>query len=952
LDDDLIDEAEAYQASSLSYYNEEPPSIEAQRDILKQKYEDLLNRFLPDELPRPKPDLSYTDVVAWESWTPEESTEARVPANRTTLTFNSDTGCRRLLLAYIRQIEPIFGASSHATALENRDTLLEEALGKVFCTSALRLLERQGYEVSDVACWAWIFTAPAPDLSIFRYVTLMGQFFDNPSLFRPIPTFIVLQLLRSPSFGQLALKRLVETLLRQFNYAYEQRWYGGWRFWVSRVCLVVRLLRQARRTDPSLLAEITSIVRHLFSNIYAFHGKEFKHAELGELHMLAHVYNRFLSLISLAPPIEPYKWSLAQQNAQLALVRLMIEFQPQLPVTREGFRALIKVQLAHRKTTEERVWAEAKSLSWPPWRRNKMGIEEDLEYPGKESRAMKLLRRMTEAGYAHGPWEKAASVLSGWDTDKSPTIQTRSVLGRAKLMMFPRNEEPKTEETTSSEVWAARVRATRSKLEAWAAFSAYVKSIPLAQRQFVPYFAMLERLLAKTVEPESALGSRYLPGDLKEAFTDPINPNQRVYVETEVPTPSDFYLLMRNDGFKPAGTVLCALLDSATNLETGFGYIVESKVNVVLRDVLLHAENYPHKALKQQLRKLRPDFLSAFYCLLCSFGFESQTQLNAPGSHTGESGGYTPSFNRRGILPLVYARQLLQISDQKNITLWNGFLKGSAKCVTNTQEPGVKMEVWRNVEEVFTNSNLRRLKLNPDLYTFRHIGSLVQKLVGDPHFYGSTSHLVEVAKSIFANATYGKTSVTWPEFAGNIPPLSVPESRDIHRMIRLMIAAHDIKGLLEMTKWLNRYTKTFRATLPDFSDGFDNEQSDHDEIEISKFRGTLCSIRLFLVGTKGLDSDGSISTDDALRFDTPLQACESDIEYARSSCTYVMWPTDQEVQVFLKQNTTWVFGAAQAADYTSSKEQLLLRKNENSYGLARSEQKSDVEYEEAPTQEE
>ncbi|KEF62661.1 uncharacterized protein A1O9_00634 [Exophiala aquamarina CBS 119918] len=945
----MSDRAEVDEAHLLNYDDQEPPSLEALRNILKQDYQDGLKRFLPGKLFNNKPDLSYTDVLAWE----RESSETRLRRKDASLTFSSNSDVRRIMLAYLHEIEPILGASSYTTRLENRDTLLEEAIRNVFPSSTLSILEKAGFDASDVTCWAWIFTAPAVDLAISRYIILMNEFcsYDPP---RKVPKFIVLQLLRSPSIGQFALRRLVETLLRELHDCNEQKSYLHWSHWATRICLVVRLLRHARQSDPSLLHEIALVIRHLFSDIYTVPGQA---RDSLELDRLAHVYNRLLSLISLPRPREPFKWTLDQQNAQLALVCLMVGFQPQLPVSREGFRALIKVQLAHKKTGEERSWAEAKSSSWPPWRQDKLGIEEDLEYPGKESRAMRLLRRMTEAGYAHGPWEKAASVLSGWDTDKSPTIQTRSILRRAWNNIFPGREVLKTEDTVSSEIWTARIRSTRSKLEAWAAFSAYTTSTPLAQRQYMPYYAMLEKLMAKTVEPQSVLGLTYLPGDLKETFPDPINPNQRVYVETQVPTSSDFYLLMLNDGFKPAGSLLCELLDSATNLEAGFRYVVESKMNVVLRDVILHAENYPHNILKQKLRLLRPDFLAAFYRLLCRYGFESHPQLHAPGSHHGEAGKYTPEYNRPGVRPVTYARRLLEISDLKDITTWNGFLKGSALCVahvhtlvmagssTASTSRDIKMEVWRNVEEIFTISSLRSLGLNPDLYTFRHMAWLVQNLVGDAHLYISSTRLVEITKLIFVNAAYGKNSATWFEFTNTMPPLSVPQSHDIRMMVRLMIAAHDIKGLLEMTKWLNHYAKTFQRSITDSSVELADEQEHPTEVEISHFRGTLCAIRLFLEGSKGLDSEASSSTDEELWFESPLEAYESDVEHARTSCKLLRWPTEQEIQTFLEQNKGWVYKAAQAADFTSSKEEVLRRRT-NNHHTADSKQQLHIESEE------
>lgn len=936
-DEEMGDEAEAYEATELDLQNQEPPNLsnlsnlEALRDTLAQKYYDGLNRFLPAKSSRDKPDLSYTDVLAWE----KETGGSR--RNDATLTFKSNTGLRRIMLAYVHKIEPIVSSSTFATRIKERDALLTVALSSVFPSSDLETLAKAGFDVSDVVCWSWIFTAPAVDVSVFRYVLLMEDFRSSRRP-RQIPKFVVLQLLRSASIGQFALKRLVETLLLELHDCHERKSYQQWHYWVTRVCLVVRLLRHARQTDPSLLKEIALIVRHLFSDFYNISGlTQTPHV----LEKLAHVYNRFLSLISLASPKEPFKWSLHQQNAQLALVRLMLEFKPQLPVTREGFRALIKVQLLHKKTAEERSWAEAKSLSWPPWRQDKLGIEEDLGYPGKESRAMRLLRRMREAGYAHGPWEQAASILAGWDTDRSPAIQTRSILRRAMNKFFPEREESNTAETVGHNVWTARVRSTRSKLEAWAAFSAYVKSTPLAQRQCWPYYAMLEKLMAKTVETQSVLGSRYLPGDLRETFTDPINPNQRVYVETKVPTTNDFYLLMLHDGFKPAGGLLCQLLQSAANIQTGFRYVIESKFNEAFRDVLLHAEKYPHSVLKQKLRQVRPDFLAAFYGLLSRYGFESHPQLNTPGSCTGEALNYSSTnhssmdteVSKLRIRPLMYARQLLQISEEKSITPWNGFLKGSATCVadarrlvvdevlTVSEALDIEMEVWRCIGDTFNVSNLQSLELNPDLYTFRHMAWLVQSLIGDAHFQSSRStYLVEVTKSVFVNAAYGQNRATWPDFAMTMPPLSVPEPHDIRMMVRLMVSAHDIEGLLAMVKWLNHHANTFKPIIAEPLEGAGQHHGYRGELEVSHLRGTLCAIRLFLEGSKGLSSSGSTGSAEELWFDTPLQVHESDIETARNSCQPLRWPTDEQVHIFLARNMGWVFKAAQAADFTSRKE--------------------------------
>lgn len=962
--DDLNNPGEIYTVTELEFGNQDTPDFSSLRETLGHDEYYGLSRFLPAKIPRNRTNLSYTDVLEFEN-APFESRR-----NDATSVFNKTGRLRRVMLAFMRHVEPVLNAQPSAIDLDTRDMLLEDALRSVFYgpnLGNLKALEMTHFDISDVACWSWVFTAPSVDLAVLRYVALMEDttFDDRP---RSVPKFVVLQLLRADNIGLDALRRLVECVLRDLHHCRNQRYYGTWNSWITRVSLVVRLLRHAQQTDPSLLDEIASIIRLLFSDFYHVPAgrndpeatetlQTTTTADEDELVKLAHVFNRFLGLMSSATSPNPFEWSLEQQKAQLKVVGIMADFKPQLPVTREGFRALIKVQLLHKKTDDELAWAEAKSLSWPPWRQDTMGIQRDLVYSGKESRAMRLLLRMKEAGYSHGIWEQKASVLAGWDIDKSPTIQTRSILRRPRVKFFPEDEIT---ESVDPGVWAARVRSTRTRLEAWAAFSAYAKSTPLALRQYKPYYAMLERLLVPTVEPGSRRGSAYLPGDLKATFTDPIDPNQRVYVEKNVPTMNEFYRFMLDDGFRPAGAILCDLLESARNLVTGFQFIIESKYNEVIRDVLLHAEKYPHAMLKQNLSQLRTDVLASFYRLLARYGFVSHPQLQMPGSMTEEARGHRLRNSlkvsneglpelvsaRYNVLPMNYAARLLNITGDKTIPVWNGFLQGLLKCVTDTQirmldrsvtqrqALDIKVEVWRCVEEMFNISRLESLELHPDLDTFQHVAWIVNGLVRDMHFQSFRSaHLVDLAKSLFVVAVYGKHSAKWGKSIMRTRPLRVPDPLHIRILVRLMISIHDVQGILTIIKWLAHHADIFAPLASNELVGLHNSEQGYqqDLLEMKHLRGTLCAIRLFLEGSNGLGADQSSSTpesadyagaDDELWFDTPLNVLEEQIETARSLCEPLGWPSDKEVRAFLEQNVSFVFKVSQAADFTTMKENM------------------------------
>jgi hypothetical protein len=299
--------------------------------------------------------------------------------------------------------------------------------------------------------------------------------------------------------------------------------------------------------------------------------------------------------------------------------------KPVLPLTRKGYRAVIAVQLAHKKTTEERQSAELKAPSWPPWKEERLGIDAQRGNEGMFSRAINVLSQMKEAGYSHHLWEELSSVLAGWDTDRSPTVQTRSLVNQAGTLSRTRDVDP-----NHYAIWVARIRATRTVREAWACFLAY-RDQNLPPKAAI-YAAMAEKLIyrEKTVKRGSDQTSSALPGDGREVHPEPASARDLIYVQTEPPTSDDFLDQMLSEGIRPSGRFLALLLQSAYTLRSGLRYLQSSDLADDQITALCTAWYQPsertakHVNETQHIKALQslPDFVFAsFIKLLCSSFF-------------------------------------------------------------------------------------------------------------------------------------------------------------------------------------------------------------------------------------------------------------------------------------------------------------------------------------------
>ncbi|KIY03144.1 uncharacterized protein Z520_01611 [Fonsecaea multimorphosa CBS 102226] len=881
----------------------------------RRRLDQILSLFLPSHPRRNRVDLSYTNALHWQLNNQKLDEES-------TVTFRSSTSLRKLLLDYLQNIAPLL----HGAQDEEKLLL---ALRATFPHDSLRILEDLGYDITDVASWAWIFSENV-DLAFARYGALAQKVRESGR--GRIPKFVFLQLLRAENLSVFALKGFIRSILADLQICSEAKEYFGWS-WVTRVCLVVRLLRHARSTAPECFGDISVIVKHLFSDYYSVHPRPL---EGPELLRLTHIYNRFLSLISLAPQKAPYSAYLSQQYAQLALVRQMFAFTPQLLLTREGYRALIAVQLLHPKTGPERTWAEAKSLSWPPWRHIKSGIEQDLEYPGKESRVIKLLQRMKAAGYSHGDWERSAAVLAGWDTDKSPTIQTRAILMRQRRPWLLLRSPRKTEENESGytpELWAARIRATRTKREAWASFCSYEKSKPASQAHYQPYFAMLDKLLSSTVQPESTLAWKYLAGDIKEPFEVSANPREVIYVETEVPSVDEFYEHMLRAGVKPGGHLLASLLDYAVKVETGFGYIQASRWDEVTKDVLRHAEKYPSFVIRDSLSKIPKPTLAAFISLMCKSGPEDPLTFRDIGRMDFTTDQLIKR-NHQDVPALTYASQLLLAAGISDIRVWNAFIEGASmsigKSPANYKGAATRAAVWRRVRRILSPEEMY-LDIHPDLDTFRHLTTILNTMLRDVNMRIPPENLGSLAKMTFIRAIYGRlTKAFLPGPERSL--LVVPDLEDLKLVISVLVSIHDTQGLLAVLKWVNEHAAKFgplNLQSESESQNTVHETAQERILTQSPLHDILCAIRLFLEGSRLRPTSSSGREGDAVRFESPLARDPRIVQLAREYCRELHWPSDDEIGIFLARNVKWVERVRRTAELTARRKGMANKKTQS-----------------------
>ncbi|MCJ1294315.1 hypothetical protein MMC34_005873 [Xylographa carneopallida] len=541
----------------------------------------------------------------------------------------------------------------------------DQDIMQVFNDKTTTALQLKGYDPSDVQVWAWILTAKTSLEAALRLLAVSRQSDEFPDYkARLVPTFVFLFVLRRTQMTTQALRLLVEHAWQRLGKSdnsrgvlairdsiegklpQSQRYQRDFKRAVESanpysrmseptiVIMVIRLLRHARKLWP---AAFTSISTMITTQICTGRGGQSLREPviLNEISStrLSFLYNKVLHLLSLPSSQHPYRAIPYHQRAQFNIISRMNGFEPALTINKEGYRAVVRVQLAHRKTIQEREWARRKAKSWPPWKEEKLGIDVDVGIESGRSRANESLLRLSEAGYGPQSWEGAAKVLSGWDTDRSPTIQTRTIFSKSSGQSRAHNRNISCKNTeTESDIWAARIRATRTLHEGWACFLAYQdQKAPPSQ---AVYYAMLEKLVFDVKRRRTKATGKAAPsshafygrmtaeqtGEGKEVNDLPTDPRDGIYIRTLPASVDDFFDMMLSSQIQPSGRCLAFLLSHANSLSEGFKYLRSSNLSPIVINTLLECKETALQRNPAILEQI-PDFIFASYIrLLSRFG--------------------------------------------------------------------------------------------------------------------------------------------------------------------------------------------------------------------------------------------------------------------------------------------------------------------------------------------
>ena len=828
-----------------------------------------------------------------------------------------------------------------------------EVLLRVFDEASLALLSKRGYDIEDVITWAWIILAPSSLQAALRLLAASDQ--SRCSSPRPIPTFVFLLILRRERIPTRALKLLILHGSDRLENRLNPNWplvaisvgdesqplpsphaaslpHAG----CERACypvmneqtmtiMVVRLLRHANRQWP---AAIPAIVEMLITHAHEAFGKQQDANVLStrSLNRLTFLFNRILSLIAKPSARNPFLSIIHQERAQFNIIRKMTEFQPALIVNREGYRAIIGVQVAHRKTLAERNWAFLKSKAWPPWREDKLGIHAGKDDDMGISRANRALRNLNESGYSVGPWEDAARILSGWDTDQSPTVQKRAIFRPDVAVRRISQTKHIKDDPFDSLVWEARIQATRTIEEAWSCFLSYQKEAKLYTNV---YAAMLQKLafeekrnsgLDNNTAVSTSLGDQEISpasGDMLELESSSTNPREMTYIPTPPPSFTEFAWLMIKKGVKPHGRLLGLMLDHATTIDEGYRFLEASDLSPA------------YKGQLQGVKEINPECLEVPRSVFTAYiGF----LVRFPFARIPRNVGYNASDqliqNQRSAAS--HAMELVLSIKPPYTAPWNVLL--SALAGKNLQlskasypSPGKRdVEIWASLFS-FVNQ-MEKAEVGVDFTTFHILCAKLEKMCRDsrPKDYGSEQQLPETAdaspaKTVFAlfasqglsqlkrmfknlvslelwretprwakKAALSVASFTHPDsgFASpNLLPhlLQVPSPANVHAFMRALGSARDDEGIVDLLRWMAFASPQLEVVAQELRNG------------PRLFRFTLIAARVYLERSW---NEATENVKEELALGSLIDEAISIIESVES---WNGWPTNDEVYEYCRK---------------------------------------------------
>ncbi|KAL2815020.1 hypothetical protein BJX63DRAFT_188349 [Aspergillus granulosus] len=867
------------------------------------------------------------------------------------------------LADYIQHVYPVL-QKGNDTNIPKRPRVapaLENAMQRMPWEDHVEYLAARGYDIRDVMAWAWVLMSDDTYQATLRILLLEADQAANRNKSQQIPTFIPLMLLRQ----ELDLKTFRLLLLYSLHTItgqpippldpspgtssdaavslHDNERANAEPSIDASTCsiLVVRLLSQARQLWPEAQLSI--------AQAFAFYLRSSK--TLGSS-FITEKLNMCLRLISLPSGPRPFISASVRQQAQFELLKAMADKSPALPVTRRGYQGLTAVQLAHKKTAAERESAKLKTPSWPPWKEERSGMDTTKGIEGMKSRAMRVMSQMREAGYSPSLWEKATSISAGWDTDKSPTVQTRT------LVRPPEALHGRARNENHSAIWEARIRSTRTVREAWACFMAY-ESRGLPPHSAV-YTAMGEKLVfQRKIHKQLGQTSNALPGDGPEVFPEPASVRDWIYTPSEPPTLSFFLQRMLSHGIRPSGRFLASLLHHAPSFIVGLDCLNCSDLSNEQLKALFSVEAPESDAEYQEALDQLPEYLvSAFIRFLCRFSVVSEKSLKIDiataeafpilTGHWARIPSHIPTLfsftdQRRKPKKIWYTKlrshaiNLLRRRDSQNPQGWIQLLGGlrsirilgdPSRLSRHTQMILAWHEIleilkWLEERDIATGSEGFQILCNsfsnaitagvkdPEalergldilLPTTQRDSELPTPTLSDIVNRGLITlkdqfdRLVLLdpkTSSLFDSLRLSLDSRT--ESQVTVPALPhVPSPAVLHAFVRSLGLVEDSEGMLNLLRWMSRHALTLKQASDEYMNG--------DVL----MRRTIVALRMFLEGywgkrrlpPKAYDLNSAVTPSDAVpTFSDPILQEAYDIVTATE--IWGPWPSDEEVWEYL-----------------------------------------------------
>ncbi|KAM3086413.1 hypothetical protein ACMFMG_000548 [Clarireedia jacksonii] len=797
--------------------------------------------------------------------------------------------------AYWRKMRSIISSTSLPTAL------LYHLSGKKLPKRLLSSLQSRGYTSEDLSLWAWVVEEQDPDKMAERFLTLAP-------LKRPM--FLLLEILRHDLRRVTIIRGLLshtwtnllscraqqstnssDTVLAATNTQVDQPGASSNGDIVevnfenmeitTFTLLISRLLAQARRIHAPAVVSVAHMIAPYMEKMLE---KESMDECMSDrtLSLFSKTLNQLLHTLSFPSVIEPFKSMRHNWHAQRILLLLASQSKPPLIIDQNGYRAVQSVLVALKKSDDESRLASIRARGWPPWRVDQDGMDAQCSPDENMSRAVSAITQMRAAGYNADKISNAYRILGGQEPDGTPTIQTRGILrGRHERFAFNSVE--------STEVWVARIKATRDVEEAWSAFRRFRKNG--GKSKIAIYLAIMEKLNEEDKRIRKGERHGMVPGDSREVFS-PSSDNLSSFYKEELKAPSleSLYDLMISEGIKPRGKCLLLLVKNARTINDGIRYLRDSTLDKTLVDYLIGATSLSEEPIMSH-RQSR--VINAFINLLCRCAgqyiiktapalppnephlfedFEglhlSSVRLSQKLEEIVSLPHYLSPPSRVKINALPYALELLGTSRTEFKPSWYALFGalGRAGAIIDDKligHPKNDVYAWKVLVAALHDFHSTRLQLDPK--GFQLICRCLEKAI-IASFEAQADFVVEDAISLvkeeFAKLTFVESDMEVP----GLPELPHEiHAAHLHSYVRVLGLATDHDGIETVLKWMLQYRKPLTEVAMQSSNG------------TKLMKRTIVAMRLFCMGSE---------------HDDRLRTLVKDVDDWQ-------WPTDEDVDEYI-----------------------------------------------------